>query len=46
LAKDRGLGSVITALSAIALAKGQRNLAEAISKFDNEDEIESFLKNY
>jgi hypothetical protein len=46
LERDNTLASVITALSAIALAKGQRNLADAIQKFDSEDEIEIFLQNY
>jgi len=46
LSQDDSLVSVITALSAIALAKGQRNLADAIQNFDSEDENEAFLKNY
>jgi hypothetical protein len=46
LKRDGSLDSVITALGAIALAKGQRNLADAILKFDSEEEIEEFLKNY
>ena len=44
--QDSSLDSVIAALSAIALAKGQRNLADAILKFDSEEEIDAFLENY
>ncbi|MFI5139218.1 MAG: hypothetical protein ACHQIM_15450 [Sphingobacteriales bacterium] len=44
--RDSSLNSIIAALSAIALAKGQRNLADAILKFDSEEEIDAFLENY
>jgi hypothetical protein len=46
LENDSSLEAVITALSAIALAKGQRNLADAIQQFGSEDEIEAFLENF
>jgi hypothetical protein len=46
LKQNNNLDCIITALAAISLAKGHRNLADAISKFDSEYEIEAFLKNY
>jgi hypothetical protein len=46
LKRSNSFYSVVTALSAIALSKGHRNLADAILKFDGEDQIEDFLKNY
>ncbi|MCO5950707.1 hypothetical protein [Mucilaginibacter flavidus] len=44
--QDWDLGSAISALSAIALAKNQVKLANLILNLDNEEEIDELLKNY
>jgi hypothetical protein len=46
LNQNDGFDLVTSALSAIALAKGQINLADAIQRLDSMDVIEDFLENY
>jgi hypothetical protein len=46
LDRDSDFDSVICSLSAIALAKGQLNLADALQRLDSQDQIEDFLENY
>jgi hypothetical protein len=44
--QDWDLGSAVSALSAIALAKNQVKLANLILNLDSEEEIDELLKNY
>jgi hypothetical protein len=46
LEQDTDLSLVQSALAAIAVAQKQVKLAEAILKFDSEEEIDEFLDNY
>ncbi|QKJ30793.1 hypothetical protein HQ865_13885 [Mucilaginibacter mali] len=46
LSKDWDLSTTSAALTAVAVAKGQYKLANAIQNLDSEDVIDEFLENY